>query len=193
MKVGLDFDNTLIRYDQLFYQLACEQAELPESASPTKNGVRDYLRQHDRESEWTALQGLVYGQYINQAQAAEGMLECLAAWQKAGIELVLVSHKTRYPYAGPAFDLHKAARSWIETQLWPVLTAFPLYFEISRTAKLARIQHLQVDIYIDDLPDILSDLATAVPRRWLYDPEQEQQVAEGITSFSSWQQIQASL
>jgi len=44
MRVGLDFDNTLIRYDELFHNLALKQGLIPDSVPPQKNKIRDHLR-----------------------------------------------------------------------------------------------------------------------------------------------------
>ena len=41
--IGLDFDNTLIEYDLLFYKTALEFKLIPENTIKSKVGVRDYL------------------------------------------------------------------------------------------------------------------------------------------------------
>lgn len=194
MKIGLDFDNTLIRYDALFYALAQQSYALPAEVAPNKTAIRDYFRAQDRESEWTEIQGRVYGVEIQQAKPAPGLLECLNSWQDQGIELVLVSHKTVHPYAGPTYNLHDAARAWIEHNLWPSLQRFPLFFEISRELKLNRIASEKPEVYIDDLPDILADLVNSVSQRWLYDPQENhpaypQRFADW-TQFLAYQQAQ---
>ena len=73
MRLGLDFDNTIISYDQLFLRVAVEKGLAPESVSPHKNAVRDYLRQVNKEEEWTRLQGEVYGGRILEAAPYDGM------------------------------------------------------------------------------------------------------------------------
>ena len=54
--IGLDFDNTLISYDQLFFACALECGLIPESLSADKIAVRDHLRESGREDMWTRLQ-----------------------------------------------------------------------------------------------------------------------------------------
>lgn len=158
--IGLDFDNTLVSYDRLFYALAREQNVIPEQIAAQKNAVRDYLRAQDREDEWTALQGQAYGPRILEAQPFDGMLDCLQHWEAQGHALAIVSHKTRHPYAGPPYDLHAAAHSWIERHLRPAGLQLRggIYLEESRHAKLERILKLDPKVYIDDLPDLLADL-----------------------------------
>ena len=61
MVLGIDFDNTIVRYDELFHGVAVERGLIPASLPVRKNDVRDFLRQQDRERDWTELQGYVYG------------------------------------------------------------------------------------------------------------------------------------
>ena len=49
MLIGIDFDNTIVSYDKLFYKVALEGAHIPEDIEPTKLQVRDYLRQINNE------------------------------------------------------------------------------------------------------------------------------------------------
>ena len=44
MLVGVDFDNTIVSYDALFWNVALEKKLIPESVPPVKNAVRDHLR-----------------------------------------------------------------------------------------------------------------------------------------------------
>ena len=39
---------------------------------------------------------------------------CFIQLKSVGIKTVLVSHKTKHPYAGPKYDLHKSALSWLD-------------------------------------------------------------------------------
>lgn len=164
MKIGLDFDNTLVCYDQLFFDLALEQSseqkQFPIDLPVSKTAVRDFFRSQNREPEWTALQGLAYGLRILDAQPFDGLVPCLKAWEDRGHELLIVSHKTRRPYAGPAYDLHAAARQWIQTHLLSAGLTFSggIFLEETRQQKLDRILSLQPTVFIDDLPDILTDL-----------------------------------
>ena len=44
MLIGLDFDNTIVSYDALFYKVAIEQKVVPASLPVNKVAVRDHLR-----------------------------------------------------------------------------------------------------------------------------------------------------
>ena len=62
MVLGLDFDNTIIKYDELFHKIAYEKELIPADLPKEKNAVRNYLRQNNIEDEWTMIQGEVYGE-----------------------------------------------------------------------------------------------------------------------------------
>ena len=91
-----------------------------------------------------------------------------------GVSMVLVSHKTRRPYKGPAYDLHKATWGWLEKHDffdpdglgW---SREQVFLEESKQAKVARIEALGCTHYVDDLPEILEMLPSSI-QGILYDP-----------------------
>ena len=172
--LGLDFDNTLVRYDNLFHQLALEKGLIEESFPVDKIAIRDYLRSQGNDHLFTLLQGEVYGLRLLEAEPAEGMLMALGELKRLGIPMVLVSHKTRRPYKGTAFDLHQAAWNWLEKfgffkdegLAWG---RHQVFFEESKSTKIAKIKALGCTHYVDDLPEILGMLPDSI-NSILYDP-----------------------
>ena len=60
--IGIDFDNTIVCYDGVFYETAVERKMIGcDSQCRSKEQVRDYLRGIGKEDQWTLLQGYVYG------------------------------------------------------------------------------------------------------------------------------------
>ena len=172
--LGLDFDNTLVRYDKLFHQLALEKGLINESLPANKTAIRDYLRRQGQDELFTLMQGEVYGLRILEAEPAQGMLEALGELQERGIQMILVSHKTRTPYKGPAYDLHQAAWSWLEKHDFFAPDGLgwscdQVFFEESKVAKATRIEGQRCTHYIDDLPEILEMLPSSI-QAILYDP-----------------------
>jgi hypothetical protein len=169
MRLGLDFDNTLVSYDRLFRSVALGKKWIPASVAAQKNAVRDHLREAGKEEDWTRLQGEVYGARILEADPCEGMLAALKCLAQREVPMCIVSHKTRTPYLGEARDLHAAARGWLEQQgfhdaaglCWPHDRVF---FELSREAKIARILSQHCTHYVDDLPEILDLLPDHVEK-----------------------------
>lgn len=193
MRIGFDFDNTIVNYDNLFYKVANEQGLLKTSIPVNKLAVRDYLRANQQEEIWTEMQGYVYGKRMDEADIYPDVLDVMLRMKKAGHTLAIVSHKTQYPYLGEKYDLHLAASNWIQSHLCdnhvPLFSSSNLFFELSKEAKLARIANFNCDIFIDDLPEIL--LAEQFPvktQAFLFDPEQHHQhiTHTNIKRISSW-------
>ncbi len=173
MKIGIDFDNTIICYDKIFYQAALERELITSDFSenlnisynskeviPDKNKIRDYLRSIGREDEWTKMQGYVYGVLIAEAEPFEGILDFLIHCREKKININIISHKTRYPYSGEKYDLHEAAYSWIEKNILNIrdirLTKSDIFFEESQNKKIERIIKCCCTHFIDDLPEFLA-------------------------------------
>ena len=172
--LGLDFDNTLVRYDKLFHKLALEKNLIEQEIPANKTAIRDYLREQGKEEEFTLLQGEVYGPRILEAEPAEGMLQALNELNENGIQMVIVSHKTRTPYMGPPYDLHKAAWNWLDkykffSDVGLKWERSQVYFEETKHTKISRIKTLECSHYIDDLPEILEQIPEKI-KRILYDP-----------------------
>jgi FMN phosphatase YigB (HAD superfamily) len=196
MRIGIDFDNTLVTYDELFHRVALDQQVIPAGLAKTKVAVRDYLRRIDREPVWTEMQGTVYGARMDEARAYPGAIEFLRWACTEGIELCIVSHKTRHPFIGPKHDLHQAARRWIERHLagkpHPLIAPHSVFFELTKEEKLARIAASGCAYYIDDLPEIL--LAPGFParvRRILFDADAHHVAEPSLTVMRSWNEIRA--
>jgi len=160
MRVGVDFDNTIVSYDTLFHKVGVESGAVPPETPVSKLAVRDHLRRIGREEVWTEMQGLVYGARLMEAEAFPGVFEVFAWARDVGIELSIISHKTRHPFIGPKYDLHAAAREWIETHLrdasGPFLPPESVFFELTKPEKVARVAERRCGWFIDDLPEILT-------------------------------------
>jgi hypothetical protein len=164
MRVGLDLDNTLISYDELFLRSALERRLIPTGFAGTKRDIRDRIRLlPGGEIEWQRLQAHVYGPGIAGAAAAEGALDFIRLARQRGAELAIVSHKGIYSNLGiSAVNLREAARGWLRTSgmIGPgMIPEKNLYFESSRAEKIARITSLQCTHFVDDLEEVFNDPA----------------------------------
>ena len=193
MMLGLDFDNTIIRYDELFHKVALEKKRVPGSLPADKNAIRNYLYRQHLEDEWTRVQGEVYGARINEARPFDGMLETLRSFKEANIKMCLVSHKTRTPYLGPNYDLHQAALDWLTRQgffddqglCWEEGHVF---FESTKEAKVRQIVSLGCTHYIDDLPEILKMLPDRITKI-LFAPKNKRKEQNGWLVLRSWKDL----
>lgn len=194
MLIGIDFDNTIVSYDTLFHKIAVEQGVVPGSIPPNKVAVRDHLRAIGKEDIWTEMQGYVYGARMTEAAAYPGVIDFFHWAREARVPLCIVSHKTRHPFIGPQYDLHQAARDWIETRLvdgqGALVAPERVFFELTKEAKWARIGATGCDWFIDDLPEIL--LAPAFPEkasRILFDPETHHADEAALLRMANWGDI----
>lgn len=160
MRIGIDFDNTIVNYDGVFYNTALELGWLGDitkdiSVGKSKSAVKNILVGQGKEELWTRLQGIVYGSTIADALPYKGLEESLDKLKLIGLELYVVSHKTRYPILGEKLDFHQAARSWIKSNaLGSYFSDY--YFCPEKDKKIAKIVELNVAWFIDDLMPILT-------------------------------------
>jgi hypothetical protein len=200
MLIGLDFDNTIVCYDRAIAALADQIFDLPTDVPRTKLDLRDYLRAEGREPEWTAFQGALYGPGMRHAEPFNGAIQTLQTLQASGHRLVIVSHRSLRPYAGPPHDLHAAARGWVAERLQsqglfegdgevPAVN-----FLETREAKVATIARLGCEVFVDDLPEVLHAPGFPVGTAGiLFDPAQELPKEASRHHLSAWTQLPALL
>ncbi len=71
MRIGIDFDNTIVSYGASFVRAAVELGFLDAGTAAGKTAVRDALRAlPDGEEKWRRLQRVVYGPAIDRDAAA---------------------------------------------------------------------------------------------------------------------------
>lgn len=161
MIIGIDFDNTIVCYDDAIKILAEELFSVPSEVPKTKMGIREYLKNKYGESEWTAFQGKLYGPGIKHAKLFEHSKEILQKLQNAGHTVAIISHRSKNPYSGDLYDMHKAAREWIREKLSSengyLVSSENIHFLETKREKITKIRQLKCQIFIDDLPEILKD------------------------------------
>lgn len=176
MRIGIDFDNTIICYDQIFHKIAFEKGLIHKALPADKSSVRDYLRSQDKEGLWTEMQGYVYGKRLFEADPFPGVINFFKTCSVKSIPIFIISHKTRYPYVGKKYDLHQAAFRWLENKGFFSSDEFNIpishvFFELSKREKIDRIHSLDCDFFIDDLPEFLIELGNSKNlNRILFDP-----------------------
>lgn len=194
LRIGLDFDNTIVDYDRLFAKVALEKRLIPDDLPATKSQVRDYLRQQDREAEWTRLQGYIYGERMMEADLFPGVADFFIACRNWRVSLMIISHKTKHPYLGPRYDLHQAALNWMIAKGFFDIARMGLprehvFLELSKEAKLRRIATSDCSLFMDDLPEFLLEPSFPVnTARFLFDPKNIYPEDSRYTKVRSWQE-----
>jgi len=197
--IGIDFDNTIVCYDDVFARVAVELGLVPSEVAMSKTAIRDHLRAAGQEDRWTELQGTIYGPRMPDAVPFPGVREFFEACRAAGVPVAIVSHRTRFPYLGERHDLHAAARDWLARHGFhdPAGIGLPVdrvFFEETKEAKLARIAEVGCTHFIDDLPELLAHpIFPRDVRRILFDPHCEHEAVPGIEAAPSWPHLSSLL
>ena len=164
LRIGIDFDNTIIAYDDVFCGIAKSLGLLGPNFIGRKQAVRDAIRLlPEGEIAWQRLQGQVYGKCIGQAKKIAGVEAFLRRCRSEQCMVAIVSHKTEYGHYDPdRVNLRQAAFDWLRAEgLVGDVHAIPpqeVYFESTRAEKLGRIAALSLTHFIDDLEEVLADL-----------------------------------
>lgn len=198
MRIGIDFDNTIICYDQVFCQLAKAWQLVDKNFQGSKKALRDAVRKlPDGEITWQRLQGKTYGEHISKAQMFSGFKAFInRASQHKQVELFIVSHKTELGHFDEnQVNLRDAARLWlceqgVSSSQAPAIRPENIFFESTREAKLARIKTLACTHFIDDLIEVLN--AADFPpecERILFQAHNEKNFLPQIKHFTNWDDI----
>lgn len=191
MKIGIDFDNTLISYDEIFYKYALSKGLIKDNIPKTKVGLRNYLVKNNQEEIFTNLQAEVYGPQILNANIFEGVLETLNYLSKSN-SLIIISHKTIFPYLGPKYKLREYADKWLKKyNLHTSCKNSPIsniFYEDSFSNKTSRILELKCDLFIDDLPKVLQSLPKNI-NKFLFNPNNEFIENEEFCIFDNWEKL----
>ena len=170
---------------------------IKDGADRTKRAVRDRIRQlPDGEIEWQKLQALAYGPLMRSAQLIEGVEEFICACRDRDIAIFIVSHKTEYAnYDETRTNLRTAALEWMTDKRFFDAEGFDLsradvYFESTRSDKIARIERMGCSHFIDDLEEVLLEPSfPAHVDKILYAPDALSMATGGVTVMPSWRAV----
>ncbi len=189
----MDFDNTIVMYDDIFHRYAVKLGLVSAGIAKDKQKIRDAIRLlPDGESKWIKLQGLVYGLHINEAKPAKSVEKFLNACRKEGAKVFIISLKTRYPVLGPKYDLRKSAKSWLEQRKYPARFGIKrnmIMFESTLHDKLSRVAESGCTHFIDDLPEVLLSPHFPSNVKRIYFSKEKGDIPHGIAWFSDWSDI----
>lgn len=161
MLIGVDLDNTIIKYDSLFRRLADERGLLPDDGVMSKKMVRDTLwQQENGHQAWTDIQAQVYGPRITEALPFPGALAFFERCKALGISTCIVSHKTEFAASDhdKRYNLRDKGMEWLERHGFfgetTSLDAEVVHFAATRPEKVAIIETLGCKMFIDDLMEV---------------------------------------
>ena len=191
MIIGVDFDNTIVCYDKLFYKVALKKGLVPKNLTPVKEEIRNYLRRKNKEHLWTELQGYVYGPCIFNAKPFRGIKNFFMHCKKRKICVYIISHKTLYPFLGLKHNLQEYAHQWLEKQgFYGPKIGLPkkdVFFELTKEENLNRIKKQKCTYFIDDLPEFLLEKKfPSKVTRILFNPNSKYKHNKNFQTFKSW-------
>lgn len=198
MRIGIDFDNTIACYDGVFYAAARDRELIPPEIGHDKNSVRDCLNENGQNNAFTELQGYVYGSRMDLAAPFDGVKDFIRTALAAGHNLFVISHKTQFPLMGPQYDLHEAARGFLVAQeisgeAEAMIAPDRVFFKETKEEKIAQAAALKVDVFIDDLPVILSMEGLEDARKILFDSNDQHGAEQRFERVQSWTEISTML
>jgi len=192
--IGLDFDNTIVSYEKVYRRLAEKHGAEIVPGQSAKNILRDHFHRKGEADIFTRIQGEVYGPGLAEAEVYPGFSSCLEQLTADGWKVVVVSHRTKYPLAGPTYDLHLAARQFLETSGWLGQKIREAYFEETKEAKLMRIARCGCNFFVDDLPEILAHHAFPKDcQPLLFDPSGHPEKGTPPKRVRHWKELPALL
>lgn len=193
MRIGIDFDNTIVNYHNLFHEIALKEGLIDRKVGKSKVEVRDHLNSLKKVDEFTALQGKIYGKYIILAKVFDGFSECLNALSAKNYELFIISHKSQFPLLGEQNDLHVAAKNFLEKNKLLGRDKIPyenVYFLETLNLKIQTAIRLNLDLFIDDLLDVVTnDRLTSNTNTIWFNPLRETIPKPGIDFFTNWSDL----
>jgi hypothetical protein len=195
--IGVDLDNTLACYDELFHFAAHQEGLIEPSLPRNKEKIRDTIRLLPQgESQWTRLQAIVYGPRMSSATAFDGSEDFLRHCAESGARALIVSHKTQFASLdGQQVDLRKAALSWMKAKKFfdpngCGLSPDDVFFESTRAEKIERIRSLGCTHFIDDLAEVFAE--RSFPRdvgQLLFAPHGANPPRQDIEVFRTWREL----
>lgn len=192
--VGVDFDNTIVSYDDLLYEIATTRGLVESGAYGGKKGLRDAIRKlSEGEVLWQKIQAEIYGPRMSEAKLMEGVGSFFLECRNRSVKVYIVSHKTEFAgFDTTKTNLRSAAFRWLESHRFFDDSHFQIsrdsvFFESTRKGKIERIKNLGCTHFIDDLEEtFLEDIFPSDVLRILLDLYGSYNPRPGIVICSSW-------
>ena len=192
IKIGIDFDNTIVNYDNSFYQEGIKRKifNINTPKKNSKNRLKKKLISINKEHEWTKIQGLVYGKNFDKAKPYKGSVKFINNFcKKKKFQLFIITNKTLYPIIGEKINLHNKSKKWIfknnifkgKNKKWIKKHVF---FLKSKNEKIKKIIKLKCNYFIDDLTEILNLLPKKI-KPIHFDPYKKNKKS----NIKSWQDL----
>ncbi len=164
MKIGIDFDNTIAIYDELF-RIENNKYNFTEykNSNPKEILKRNLFKKNNGIFLWNKIQGSIYGRQIKNATIAPGFKSFLILAKYLKHEVFIISHKTKYGHFDKKkFNLRTEAIKWMDkNNLFLknnlLIKKKNIFFCNTKKEKIDKLNSLHLDYFVDDLLKILID------------------------------------
>lgn len=195
--IGVDFDNTIVSYDDLMHALAVQRGLIQPAVKKSKKDIRDTIRQlPNGEVKWQGLQAVLYGPRMREARLIDGVRTFFQLCRRHKVAVYTISHKTEYARSDESgINLRVAALTWMREKGFFEVDGFGLsqqdvYFESTRPEKIERIRQLRCTHFIDDLEEtFLEESFPPNVEKILYAPHMQYSALSVVKVFTSWKEI----
>lgn len=194
--IGIDFDNTIVNYDNLVWKVAWERG-ITFSLEKDKNMLRDHIRQlPNGETEWQRVQAIVYGLRISEANLIDGVAFFFQLCRRNEAKTYIISHKTEFAAQDETrTNLRLAALNWMRANNFfnnegLGLSPEAVYFGLTRHEKIELIRNLGCTHFIDDLEEtFLEENFPINVQGILYSPRPRRSLLANFKVMGNWQEI----
>ncbi|PPR79038.1 MAG: hypothetical protein CFH01_00649 [Alphaproteobacteria bacterium MarineAlpha2_Bin1] len=158
MRIGLDFDNTIVDYNLLVHDIAVRKKLISKEFKKDKKDIKEYLISLKKDRDWREIQSLIYGNEIFKASLFNNFSAFIKESRKNNFFLQIVSHKTEVSNltkSGP--KLRENAIEWMSKNNFFSNFNFKItdiHFESTKSKKIDKINSIGFDFFIDDLEEI---------------------------------------
>lgn len=195
--IGVDFDNTIVCYDNLLHSIALDRGLINASIKKSKRYIRDEIRQlEDGDKKWQELQAVVYGQRIREATIINGVARFFKLCKKNKVKVYIISHKTLYAgYDSTRTNLRASAIDWMERNNFfkddgLSMSKKDVNFQSTRQGKIKLIKELGCTHFIDDLEETFIEISFPKDvEKILYSPHCKHFHIKGVKVFRTWRDI----
>ncbi len=167
-RIGIDLDNTILKYDEVFYSLALAESWIDRDCLCDKDSVKKGLfrkAENARTSEnyWQQLQAWAYGDHIGKALLFDGFYKFVQQARQFNDQLFIVSHKTKFSNCDSSVPLRNNAINTLNQRGFfkPVgegglgFKRKDVFFASSLDEKIQKARELNLTHFIDDLPKVI--------------------------------------
>jgi thiamine kinase-like enzyme len=202
-RIGIDLDNTILKYDEVFHFLALEQSWIDQDCLSDKDAVKKALSKKSKDSSqsenrWQQLQAWAYGNHIEKALVFDGFFDFVRQAQQCGDRLFIVSHKTEFSNYDPSIPLRDAALNTLDQR--DFFKQFndgglgfeqqDVFFASSLDEKIQKIKELNLTHFIDDLSKVIDHREFPNETKGILFASRSYQETGGARGFQIWNDIE---